>query len=71
MDANLVNALTAYVTQLAPEMILGVMACVLFLGGTFRKDRHLWGGVALASLVAAGVALFFTHPPHYPGAHGR
>ena len=25
MDANLVNALTAYLTQLAPEMILGVM----------------------------------------------
>jgi NADH-quinone oxidoreductase subunit N len=71
VDANLVSALTAYVTQLAPEMILGAMACVLFLGGTFRKDRHLWGGVALASLVAAGVALFFTHPPQYAGAHGR
>ena len=36
-----------------------------------RKDRHLWGGVALASLVAAGVALFFTHPPQFYGARAH
>jgi NADH-quinone oxidoreductase subunit N len=45
-----------------PEMVLGVAACVLFLGSTFRPNRHLWGGVALIALAAAGVALYATQP---------
>jgi NADH-quinone oxidoreductase subunit N len=62
---NLVNALTGYVGQIVPEMILGVMACVLFLGGTWRKDRHLWAAAAVGALAAAGVALIYTRPPQY------
>ncbi len=65
MDPNLVNALRGYLTQTAPEMILGVMACVLFLGSTWRKDRHLWAVAAVASLVAAGIALYYTAAPQY------
>jgi NADH-quinone oxidoreductase subunit N len=40
-----------------PEALLSVAACVLFLGGTFRANRHLWGGVALAVLAVAGLLL--------------
>jgi NADH-quinone oxidoreductase subunit N len=65
VDPNLVNALTGYLTQTAPEMILGVMACVLFLGGTWLRNRHVWAAVAAASLIAAGIALYFTPPPQY------
>jgi NADH-quinone oxidoreductase subunit N len=67
VDVNLVNALTSYVGQVAPEAILGVMACVLFLGGTFRKNRNLWGGAAVAALAAAGIALYLTEAPRYGG----
>jgi NADH-quinone oxidoreductase subunit N len=54
-----VNAdlLLTVLTGLIPEMILGTAACLLFVGGTIRAQRHLWGGVALAALLAAGVAL--------------
>ena len=45
--------------HLYPEMILGAVACLVFLGGTVRPDRHLWGGVALAGFVAALAALQF------------
>jgi NADH-quinone oxidoreductase subunit N len=44
--------------HLLPEMVLVVFACVLFLGGLFKPDRPLWGGVALAGLVVAFVMLF-------------
>jgi NADH-quinone oxidoreductase subunit N len=41
-----------------PEVILGAVACVLFLGGTFKTCRHLWGAVALLGLAGAGLALY-------------
>ncbi len=44
-------------TLLVPEMVLGAVACVLFLGATFRHSRALWGGVAVAALVVAGLVL--------------
>jgi NADH-quinone oxidoreductase subunit N len=44
--------------QLVPEIILGVTACVLFVGGTFRPSRQLWGTLALAALLAALVWLY-------------
>ena len=34
-------------------MILGVFACLLFIGGTFTARRGLWGFVALIGLLAA------------------
>jgi NADH-quinone oxidoreductase subunit N len=61
VDANPVNtALTSYVPQLWFELILGAAACVLFLGGTFRPSRCLWGCVALISLGLAGLGLWGT-----------
>lgn len=41
-----------------PEAILLVMACAVFIGGTVRSDRRLWGFVSLASLSMAGVVFW-------------
>jgi NADH-quinone oxidoreductase subunit N len=42
---------------LVPEAVLGTAACVLFLGATWRANRHVWAMVALIALGAAGLAL--------------
>lgn len=57
MNERIVSALLGVFPLVVPEVVLLVGACVLFLGATFRADRHVWGGVALVFLVAAGVAL--------------
>src|SRR5262245_53157334 len=36
-------------------MLLGAMACFLFMASTFRASRHLAAGLALAGLVGAAV----------------
>ena len=45
--------------HVVPEMVLVLFACVLFLGGLFKADRKLWGGVALAALALAFLTLLF------------
>lgn len=57
MNDSLQNALTGYVSGCLPEAILGVAACVMFLGGTWLHCRVRWGVFALLALAAAGVAL--------------
>jgi NADH-quinone oxidoreductase subunit N len=59
VHASTVTALTDYFVYLLPEAVLGVAACVLFLGGTWRASRQLWGSVALLSLAVAGLVLGF------------
>ncbi len=49
---------------LIPEMLLLFFACVLFLGGTFRPGRQLWGLVAVVGLVATLVALIAVRTLH-------
>src|SRR5690348_3432339 len=49
-------------------MILGAVACLLFLGGTWRANRHLWGGLALVTLSVAGLVLVLNPLPHYESA---
>jgi NADH-quinone oxidoreductase subunit N len=61
MTESQAQALAGILPFLAPEMILGAVACLIFLGGTVRADRHLWGSAALAGFVAALVALHFGH----------
>jgi NADH-quinone oxidoreductase subunit N len=57
------DAMVNWVPLVLPEILLVAAACVLFLGSTFRPNRNLWGGVALASLaVAALVAFLGPHP---------
>ena len=46
----------------SPEALLVLGACVLFLGGTFRAGRSLWGGAALVSLAVAFGGLLLTWP---------
>jgi len=56
-----IDAILLGVFKLAiPEAILGVGACVLFLGTTFRMDRNLWATVALVTLGLAGLALAYS-----------
>src|SRR5690349_3841645 len=58
VNEPIISALLGVFRLVIPEIILLTAACVLFLGATFRADRHLWGAVALVSLILAGVALF-------------
>src|ERR1700682_6163703 len=46
------------VSLIVPEVVLVLGACILFLGGTFRMDRHLWGVGSLATLAIAALALW-------------
>ncbi len=56
-DPNLIHALLDAFRLVIPEVVLLVGACVLFVGATYRADRHVWGVVALLFLIGAGVAL--------------
>jgi len=47
------SALLGILTLYAPEAVLLAGACILFLGGTSRSDRHMWSAVALVAFVAA------------------
>ncbi len=58
MNENTVAALQSFIPVMLPEIILGLAACVLFLGATFKVRRHTWGLFALLALACAGAALF-------------
>jgi len=47
-------------TWIVPEIILVAAACVVFIGGTIRAGRDLWGIAALVSLALAGAALWYS-----------
>ncbi len=68
VDPNIVNSALGYVPLVAVEATLAIVACVLFLGGTFRANRHMWGSVALVGLVLAAHSLLWTylHVPTVP-----
>jgi NADH-quinone oxidoreductase subunit N len=57
MSQEVVAALMQAFPLIVPEIILVLGACILFLGSTFRSDRHLWGIGAVAILAFAGLAL--------------
>ncbi len=67
MNPATVAALTDYFGFLWPEILLVVFACVLFLGGTWRGGRSLWGWVALLGLAIAGLALGLLPVRQFPG----
>lgn len=66
MNEHLPLVLTGFLRQLLPEIILGMMACVLFVGATFKVRRTVWGLVALASLAAAAMALMYLRRIYIP-----
>jgi NADH-quinone oxidoreductase subunit N len=57
------EALIDVFRYLAPELILETAACILFLGATFRADRHLWAAFSLITLIGSGVALAYSPHP--------
>ncbi|HZT81778.1 MAG TPA: NADH-quinone oxidoreductase subunit N [Gemmataceae bacterium] len=63
MTPEMIAAVTDAFRLIVPEMILGVFACALFVGGTFVADRRLGGAAALAALALAGAALWLTPAP--------
>ncbi len=63
----MIEALKDWVPLVVPELLLVAAACVLFVGGTFRTDRTLWGAVALASLAVAALAAWLGPAPTDPG----
>jgi NADH-quinone oxidoreductase subunit N len=54
---NIIAALLGSYWFILPEIVLGVTACVIYLAGTFRASRNLFGGLALVGLGLAAVAL--------------
>jgi NADH-quinone oxidoreductase subunit N len=59
VNTHLFHALTGYLPHVLPEAILTLTACVLFLGGTWRSCRCVWGWTALAGVAAAGLAVWW------------
>ncbi|OAI40862.1 hypothetical protein AYO40_04175 [Planctomycetaceae bacterium SCGC AG-212-D15] len=68
MNSEIVAALLNNLTLIIPEAILGVTACILFLGSAFQPSRHLWAFVAVFGLVAAAAALV---PAGFGSEHTR
>ncbi|HEV3449461.1 MAG TPA: NADH-quinone oxidoreductase subunit N [Gemmataceae bacterium] len=62
MNNEINEALMGVFRYLVPELILGSAACILFVGATFRADRHLWAAFSLITLLGAGVAAWYS--PH-------
>jgi len=74
VNPNIFTALTAISPPSSRRWLLGAVACVLFPGRDVRANRNLWGGVALAGLIAAGIGLWRPPAgcrPSRRGARGR
>ena len=60
MSDAITQALVNFLPLVLPEAVLGVVACLMFLGATWRGGRSRWGGVALVGLGLAAAALVYT-----------
>ena len=58
--SDVANSLARVFASIVPEALLLLTVCILFIGATFRGNRHLWGAVALVGLAAAGAATWVT-----------
>ena len=65
---NIIAALLGSYRFILPEIVLGVAACVIYLAGTFRAGRNLFGGLALLGLACAGLALGLNAGARYDSA---
>src|SRR4051794_2773856 len=65
-DPQVTHALARALGQLQPEILLGAVACLIFLGGTVAGKRNLWGVVALLGLFAA-LWVTFADPTYRSG----
>ncbi|MFL5340472.1 MAG: NADH-quinone oxidoreductase subunit N [Gemmataceae bacterium] len=50
-------------TLVVPEAVLLATACIIFLGGTVKASRHVWGSFSLVALALAAFALWNTGVP--------
>jgi NADH-quinone oxidoreductase subunit N len=62
-EQTIIDALLGGYRFVLPEIVLGVTACVLFLGGTVRAGRNLGGAAALLGLGGAALALTLPDAP--------
>jgi NADH-quinone oxidoreductase subunit N len=69
-DAAILDVVVDSFRLVVPEMILVLTACVLFVGATFRANRHVWGVVALVGLLVAG-GLLAAVDYHFPATLER
>lgn len=57
MPPDVTPALTGFIPQMLPEIVLGLAACALFLAATFNARRTTCGLLALLALAAAAFTL--------------
>jgi NADH-quinone oxidoreductase subunit N len=62
---EIVSAIAGSFRQVIPEMVLGLAACIAFVGGTIRAERNLWAAFSLLALAGAGLAMWFIPPPAF------
>jgi NADH-quinone oxidoreductase subunit N len=63
-EEQIVAAIARSFTFIWPEALLVLGACVLFLGGTWKNARNIWGAAALITLGLAAVTLAFGPTPN-------
>ncbi len=70
MNVEIVDALNNVFLLVAPEIVLLVATCVLFIGAVFVTNRNVWALFALAALGVAGLVqgLTATDGPGTPAA---
>lgn len=56
-DPSTIATIKSVFGLVLPEAVLLVVACILFLGSTFHRDRSMWGMYALAGLALALLAI--------------
>ncbi len=66
-ENDIASVLSRQFLLIIPELILGAMATVMYLGGTFQRTRSVWALATLGTLVAASLALF--EPVAFDPAH--
>lgn len=62
-DANVLAAAKNVFALAVPEAVLLAVACIVYIGGTFRPGKHLWGAVALGGLLVAGLVAWSGDAP--------
>jgi NADH-quinone oxidoreductase subunit N len=62
VNPAIVDALLSMFRPLLPEIVLGLTACVLFVGSAFQPERRLWSFFAMFGLVAAAAVLVPIEP---------
>jgi NADH-quinone oxidoreductase subunit N len=60
---EIVASLSNCFNLVVPEAILGLAACIAFVGSTFWPKRGFWAGFSLVALAGAGLALALSPSP--------